>query len=408
MSTGNFQHYENSTVGIKMDYPSDWETFSFGNSIVFTAPKPSDENVFPQQVGVLNLDPLPSTELSITKFFQKQYDEFRSTYPQYTIIEPASFGNLSNGNPALMAKFAYQENNIKYNALEIWTVNQDKTRSYQLEITGRADGETNNFPPEHMKRMVDSLQFLSAEPVQSISNPDTSDTRWPFETTTTTNASNTEIPSELPVTGNLQTYENATYGVRMQYPSDWTVQSSYPPDGFVGFMSPLQDGSDVFDDYFTIGVQDMPTVQVTEESLPDYVDSIINKYNTNEVKAIVYSNNTSDIPESLSKFRYPAYQTEYTEERYAVGSGNLTDFTAPTTDYKHMELWTIFGNKLYNLKFNAEPGSYDRFLPAVLDMIGSFEIINGPENALPQNSQNIANMPVPVPGPGELNPFPPP
>ena len=69
--------------------------------------------------------------------------------------------------------------------------------------------------------------------------------------------------------------------------------SSYPPDGFVGFMSPPQNESDC--SRLSYGrYTDISGIEVTPDSLPDYVDKIISNYNTNEVKAIVYSNDSSD------------------------------------------------------------------------------------------------------------------
>ncbi len=45
--------------------------------------------------------------------------------------------------------------------MEIWTINRDSSRAYQVEVSVGAD-KYPSFPPEHVQRMIDSLQIQDA------------------------------------------------------------------------------------------------------------------------------------------------------------------------------------------------------------------------------------------------------
>jgi hypothetical protein len=111
-----------------------------------------------EQVGILTLDALPIDSESIEQFFRMQLDNFRSLFPDYTLSDEPTSINL-NGNPALAAKFAYMVDNTKYSTIEIWTLNQDKSRAYRIEISIRGD-KYPSFPPEHIVRMISSMQLI--------------------------------------------------------------------------------------------------------------------------------------------------------------------------------------------------------------------------------------------------------
>jgi hypothetical protein len=65
----------------------------------------------------------------------------------------------------LEAKFASPlVDDVKYRLMEIWTINQDKSTAYQIEISIRAD-KYSSFPPEHILRMIDSIQLLDSSTV---------------------------------------------------------------------------------------------------------------------------------------------------------------------------------------------------------------------------------------------------
>lgn len=154
----NFLSYENASVGIKMQYPDNWEIMDLGNSVVFHTPLQSNETLFSEQVGILTLDdsPLPNEEIS--QFFQRMYENFKSTYPDYSVNQSPAPGNFSD-NPALATYFVSNEGNIKHNVLEIWTVDLDKNRAYQIEISVIAD-KYPSFIPEHIMKMIESLEFI--------------------------------------------------------------------------------------------------------------------------------------------------------------------------------------------------------------------------------------------------------
>jgi hypothetical protein len=138
LESSNFVSYENTSIGVKLDYPSNFEKLNFGNSIVFhTPPQPNEGPLFSEQLAILTLDTLPIESESIEQFLRRQLDNFKSSFPDYTLSDGPTSINL-DGNPALEAKFASPlVDNMKYRLMEIWTINQDKSRAYQIEISIR-------------------------------------------------------------------------------------------------------------------------------------------------------------------------------------------------------------------------------------------------------------------------------
>lgn len=163
LESSNFVSYENTSIGVKLGYPSNFDKLNFGNSIAFYTPLQPNEGLFSEQVGILTMDTLPIESESIEQFFRRQLDDFRSSFPDYILSDGPTSINL-DGNPALQAKFASVLDNVEYRLMEIWTINQDKSRTYQIEISIRAD-KYSSFPPGHILRMINSIQLLDSNTV---------------------------------------------------------------------------------------------------------------------------------------------------------------------------------------------------------------------------------------------------
>ena len=69
-------------------------------------------------------------------------------------------------------------------------------------------------------------------------------------------------------------YENMTYGLKMVYPNDWTVQEAAPNNmGLVaGFLAPGEDMNNPMD-YVTVQIENLPPEQ--NITLDEYTGSIL-------------------------------------------------------------------------------------------------------------------------------------
>ena len=159
------------------------------------------------------------------------------------------------------------------------------------------------------------------------------------------------------------TYENTTYGIRVQYPSDWTVQGSNAsgtPINIATFVSPT-------------GPNSNPTADVSI-----YIDKLHNSTTTlNNYTHLVafadYENRTSyfhafKLLELSTNSSILAGKPAYTLiGTYELPSSGLQ---------KLMEVGTIIGDKAYSVQYIADAPKYSNYFPAAQKIIGSLVIEN--------------------------------
>jgi hypothetical protein len=163
-------------------------------------------------------------------------------------------------------------------------------------------------------------------------------------------------------------YKNQTYGITVQYPSDWrridwrslpdflSFYDASPDDDFteiVQFYSRYQDSSDKYAEGIDIAVQNSTR---GANSLSEYSDQALEYYNQYSEFQLIESS-TEDIHLSDN----PAYRLVFT-------------FISDTFNLKWMEVGTVLHNKVYRIIFFAENESYDEYLPIAQQVINSFEI----------------------------------
>ena len=142
------------------------------------------------------------------------------------------------------------------------------------------------------------------------------------------------------------TYENADYGVKIKYPSDWEQKET--EDLIIAFVSPKTDVSDAVQENLGLTMNDLAGRGLT---LPGYNEIAIEqlKQTFPDIKIIessstVLSNN-------------PAYKVVFT-------ASNL----------KFMQAWTIKNDLAYVWSFVSTESSYSDYLGAIQTMLDSFEI----------------------------------
>ena len=163
-------------------------------------------------------------------------------------------------------------------------------------------------------------------------------------------------------------YKNETYGITVQYPSDWrridwrslldflSFYDVNPNDNFTEvaqFYSRYEGSSDKYAEGIDIAVQNLTQ---KPNSLSEYSDQALKYYKQYSDFQLVESS-----VEDLYLSDTPAYRLVFT-------------FVSDAFNLKWMEIGTIKHNKLYRVIFFAENETYDEYLPIVQQIINSFEI----------------------------------
>ena len=152
-------------------------------------------------------------------------------------------------------------------------------------------------------------------------------------------------------------YENPTYGIKLQHPSDWKTEEGTSPHFSVSFIAP-QTGSN--SDTTTppalirFGVDNLPS---KDFSLEDFTNVQI----------------------TGARQTYPSF-TLYQSHSTTLAGNPAQQLVFSTIDDKQreaksMQVFTIKDNKSYHITYIAKPERYSEFLPIAQKMINSFEFI---------------------------------
>ena len=148
-------------------------------------------------------------------------------------------------------------------------------------------------------------------------------------------------------------YENRNHGIKINYPADWQKSENYP-GVVVIFMSEKESEEDILQDNLVITKQEFPPEQ--KETL-----SNITKASIDYIKTFMTDSNITESKE-LTLAGSPAHKVVYTMRQGIY-------------PFKIMQIWTIKDNKIYVLTYNAEPDTYDTYLPTIQAMVDSFGFI---------------------------------
>jgi eukaryotic-like serine/threonine-protein kinase len=163
---------------------------------------------------------------------------------------------------------------------------------------------------------------------------------------------------------NFLTYQNSTYGVKIQYPSSWGVQTGVntidengnlvQPIDIADIAPPIESDPNAVA-YFQIGVEQQLTPADTK-NIDLYLRNIINGYRFNSTDFHLTSATTH-----ATLAGRQAYSLVFTDTYQGF----------PT---KTMIRGIVNGDKNYYLLFTAEAAKFDSFVPTVQKMINSFEL----------------------------------
>jgi hypothetical protein len=157
-------------------------------------------------------------------------------------------------------------------------------------------------------------------------------------------------------------YQNATYGVSMLYPSNWTQQNSTEvvaeDDRFIvvsRFSSPEET-----DGYFalvTISIDNIPRTTSIEGYLSQSIDSYRQDPEFQEFQLL------SSSVGNFTLAGMPAYSFKIAYNDVELGPQNV------------LEVGRIFDNRVYYIQYFADPPIYQKYLPMAERMIESFQIV---------------------------------
>ena len=158
---------------------------------------------------------------------------------------------------------------------------------------------------------------------------------------------------------NFRTFENIAFGLRMLYPSDWSVtevKSTLSPNASTSavafFKAPIESPSDRYQENVIINMKGPSPDDLT---LSDYTENSLNTFRNMPNIRLLQS-----FPNTLAGL--PAHMVVYSENAEGI-------------DIQKMQIWTIVDNDTaYVVTFGAEQTQFWRYLPTVEKMINSIQI----------------------------------
>jgi hypothetical protein len=160
--------------------------------------------------------------------------------------------------------------------------------------------------------------------------------------------------------GGMLVYQNATYGIKMQYPSGWQVaqfnnSAANPTKLVVGFLSPIgvQRITDRIPENILVAVENLSSRNMG-----------LAPYTTLQLSLLSEGTQGFNLVESLPTTiaNNPAHQVVYTE-------------TMDQLKLKKMQVWTVKDGMAYLIIYAADEADYSSQLPTARRMLDSFEII---------------------------------
>jgi eukaryotic-like serine/threonine-protein kinase len=154
----------------------------------------------------------------------------------------------------------------------------------------------------------------------------------------------------------LLSYENPTYGIKIQYPSNWMASANQLPtyNSIIGFYSPLESLSDVLPVEFALSI----TTYTNNISLDEYT----------KITRTALEQQGMEITESESTTLAgnPAHKITFSP-------GDQIAQNSPV-EFKFMQIFTTIGNKVYSLSYNAEASKFSTHLDTIQQMLNSVKI----------------------------------
>ena len=175
------------------------------------------------------------------------------------------------------------------------------------------------------------------------------------------------------------TYENATLGLKLNYPSDWVIRQGSivnPTLSIAAILLPPNDNSSTF----TIGIQNLAENKIT--NIIDYANRTISKYK-----------------QEVNNFQPTLVNTNGTlagNAAYEI-DGSYADTNSQERVF--FEIGTLLKNKVYVFQFDSPKSISSSYLPTVSKILQSVQI-NSTANGLPETTTDMTRgTSIPTNGP---------
>jgi eukaryotic-like serine/threonine-protein kinase len=154
-NNNNFIAYQDSTLGIKIDYPAGWtHELHAGSLVTFLASLESDSNTYPAGLGVKVQHMKSSKNISLNEITKVQIKNLTQDHPDFKLIESTDY-KVGGNNAHKIVFTATDDKKNERKAMQIWTLRGDKA----YLITYKAEpGKYSRYLPI-IQKMVDSFQF---------------------------------------------------------------------------------------------------------------------------------------------------------------------------------------------------------------------------------------------------------
>lgn len=154
-NNNNFIAFQDSTLGIKIDYPAGWTHELHAASLVtFLASLESDSNTYPAGLGIKVQHMKSSKNISLNEITKVQIKNLTQSHPDLKLIESTDY-KVGGNNAHKIVFTATDDKKNERKAMQIWTLRGDKA----YLITYKAEpGKYSRYLPI-IQKMVDSFQF---------------------------------------------------------------------------------------------------------------------------------------------------------------------------------------------------------------------------------------------------------
>ena len=154
-NNNNFLTYQDSALGIKIDYPVGWtHELHPGSLVTFLASLESDSNTYPAGLGI-TIKQLGSRHTSLNEVTKVQIKNLTQSHPDFRLIK--STNSMLAGNIAHKIVFsATDKMKHERTAMQIWTLKG----KYAYLITYKAGpGKYSKYLPT-VQKMIESFQII--------------------------------------------------------------------------------------------------------------------------------------------------------------------------------------------------------------------------------------------------------
>jgi hypothetical protein len=152
-SEAGYQTYENSTLGIKMQYPSNWKVEGFADRVRFVSPK---EDTNDKYVQTIDLFTYPS--MSLNQAVESLTNYYKTSLTNFTITG-SPHASVGANSSSVSFFYTYNDNNTGPVRSMDFIVSPEASRKTYLFTFRDGDSKFQSDLPEAQK-ITDSIKFL--------------------------------------------------------------------------------------------------------------------------------------------------------------------------------------------------------------------------------------------------------